>query len=84
MSPDLEPEEIRFDDLTSLTDWTPTEHGVEVTVRNLALWLLSLMESDSDVAQMRVRLGPGRAPLTSLQREAVAGEGDDAYALVLR
>lgn len=74
-----EPEEIRFDDLTSLTDWSPTDHGVEVTVRNLALWLLAMMESDSDAAQMSVRVGS--CPLTSIQREAVTGK---AYAIVLR
>jgi hypothetical protein len=82
--PDPDPQEIVVDDLTHLTDYQPTEHGVDVTARNLALWILSLIEADSDVGRMRVVIGPGRAALASIRVEQVAGEGDDAYAVVLR
>lgn len=82
--PDPDPQEIVVDDLTHLTDYQPTDHGVEVTARNLALWILSLIEADPDVGSMRIALGPARTPLAGIRVEQVTGEGDDAYALVLR
>jgi hypothetical protein len=84
MSPESEPEDIRFDDLTSLTDWTPTDHGQEVTVKNLALWLLSMIEVDEDVGQMRVVLGASRTGLSSIRVEDVGGTSDDSCVVVLR